>query len=92
MKTQTAPGVDRSPENSTPAERCLHRLVRRVFLWPRNDTNRRHAFPWWMIAWRAPFIFACIASLYTCAAVCAMLTLAYNPSRAGDIFDRIRSA
>lgn len=79
-------------QKTTPHTASLKRLVRRAFLWPRNDTNRRHAFPWWRIAWRAPFIFACIASLYTCAAVCAVLTLAYDPRRAADIFDRIRSA
>lgn len=71
---------------------CLWRMVRLCALWPCNDTTRRYAFPWWLIAWRAPFVAASIVALYTAAVVCALLTLAYNPSRAAEIFDRVRSA
>lgn len=74
------------------AGRCLKQVVRLCVWWPRNDTTRRYAFPWWRILWRAPFIAASIVVLCTAAVVCGLLTLAYNPSRALEIFDRIRSA
>ena len=61
----------------------------KVIIWPRNDTNRRGAYPWFIVAWRAPFMFAYIALIYLCAAACSILVLAYAPRHSGDTFKRI---
>jgi hypothetical protein len=45
---------------------------------------------WWMVAWRAPFVATSIVITYIAAILCWILTLAYNPRRASEIFNRVR--
>lgn len=80
------------PSKRTAKGIALWAMVRRVWFWPRNSTTRRGHHPWWKIVWRAPFVAASIVTVYAAAILCGLLTLAYQPTRAAEIFDRIRNA
>lgn len=63
----------------------------KMLMWPQTE-HHPHRYPWWHIAWCAPFAALSIVLVYTAAILCALLALFYQPTRAAYIFNRVRNA
>lgn len=68
-----------------------YQIAMLILFWPKTK-QAPYKWPWWRIAWNAPFMTACVILLYSCAIACGLLTLCCQPKRALNTFDRIRDA
>ncbi len=86
MSTTQSPTHSKARSLLASLAKRLWSATKRAVLWPRNDTDRQHYHPWPFILWKAPFVVASVSVIYVSAAVLFLLSLAFQPKRAPDIF------
>lgn len=78
------------PETPPPAVGRMRRIAR-LLQWPRT-VEKPYRLPWFVLAWRAPWVVCAITTLFLAAVIVCFFQLLMEPSRVPETFERIIKA